>query len=67
VAKIRQKGMYEGGRSDIVRAGVHLLKTLPVEDKLKAVRAVDDLKSLRPYLACVSLFQTSRTHCPKMT
>ncbi|NCC27560.1 MAG: hypothetical protein EOM22_05250 [Gammaproteobacteria bacterium] len=45
VAEVRQGGLYERGRSDIVRAGVLLLSTLPPAEKLKAVQAVEDLKS----------------------
>ncbi len=45
VAEIRQGGLYERGRSDIVRAGVLLLKNLPLQDKLKAVEAVENLKA----------------------
>jgi hypothetical protein len=44
VAEIRQGGLYERGRSDIVRAGVLLLNTLPLQDKIKAVEAVESLK-----------------------
>jgi len=45
VAEVRQGGLYERGRSDIVRAGVRLLSTLPPGEKLRAVEAVEDLKS----------------------
>jgi hypothetical protein len=45
VAEVRRGGLYERGRSDIVRAGVRLLSTLPGAEKLKAVDAVEDLKS----------------------
>lgn len=45
VAEIRQGGLYERGRSDVVRAGVRLLSTLSPAEKLKAVEAVADLKS----------------------
>ena len=45
VADIRQGGLYERGRSDIVRAGVRLLKSLPLEEKLKAVQDVENLRS----------------------
>jgi hypothetical protein len=44
VAEIRQGGLYERGRSDIVRAGVLLLNGLPTKDKIKAVEAVESLK-----------------------
>jgi hypothetical protein len=44
VSEVRQGGLYERGRSDIVRAGIRLLGTLPLEDKLKAIEAVEDLK-----------------------
>lgn len=43
VTEIRQGGLYERGRSDIVRAGVNLLKTLPIDEKLEAVQAVEKL------------------------
>lgn len=45
VAEIRQAGLYERGRSDIVRAGVLLLNSLSLQEKLAAVRAVESLKS----------------------
>jgi hypothetical protein len=45
VAEIRKGGLYERGRSDVVRAGVRLLSTLPAAEKLKAIEAVEDLKS----------------------
>ena len=45
VAEVRQSGLYERGRSDIVRAGVLLLSRLSPQEKLKAVEAVEDLKS----------------------
>jgi Arc/MetJ-type ribon-helix-helix transcriptional regulator len=51
VAEIRQAGLYERGRSDVVRAGVRLLSTLPAAEKLKAVEAVADLKRSAGYLA----------------
>ncbi len=41
---IRQAGLYERGRSDIVRAGVKLLRSLPLEDQVKAVQSVESLK-----------------------
>ncbi len=44
VAEIRQGGLYERGRSDIVRAGVHLLKSLPLQEQLQAVQAVENLR-----------------------
>ena len=44
VADIRQGGLYERGRSDIVRAGVHLLKSLPLDQQVKAVQAVQNLR-----------------------
>lgn len=44
VAEIRQGGLYERGRSDVVRAGVRLLKSLSRDDRLKAVQAVQSLK-----------------------
>jgi hypothetical protein len=45
VAKIRQAGLYERGRSDIVRAGVHLLDSLPLEEQIKVVNAIENLRS----------------------
>ncbi len=45
VAEIRQGGLYERGRSDIVRAGIRLLSTLPLDTKIRAVEAVEDLKN----------------------
>jgi hypothetical protein len=45
VADIRQAGLYERGRSDIVRAGVKLLQGLSIEQQLKAVEAVESLKA----------------------
>ena len=45
VSQIRQGGLYERGRSDIVRAGVHLLKSLPLEEQVQAVQAVENLRS----------------------
>lgn len=44
VAELRQAGLYERGRSDIVRAGVKLLRGLPLEQKISAVEAVESLK-----------------------
>lgn len=44
VLEVRQGGLYERGRSDIVRAGVRLLGSLSLSDKLKAVQAVENLK-----------------------
>lgn len=44
VATIRKGGLYERGRSDIVRAGVRLLNSLSLEDKIKAVQVVKSLK-----------------------
>lgn len=44
VSEIRQAGLYERGRSDIVRAGVKLLQSLPIEQQLKAVQAVESLR-----------------------
>lgn len=41
---IRQAGLYERGRSDIVRAGVRLLCSLSLEQQLQAVNAVESLK-----------------------
>ncbi len=42
--EIRQAGLYERGRSDIVRAGVKILRSLTLEDQVKAVQAVESLK-----------------------
>ncbi len=42
---IRQAGLYERGRSDIVRAGVKLLRSLSLEDQVKAVQAVESLRA----------------------
>jgi Arc/MetJ-type ribon-helix-helix transcriptional regulator len=44
VAEIRRSGLYDRGRSDVVRAGVRLLSTLPTAEKLKAIQAVESLK-----------------------
>jgi hypothetical protein len=45
VAQIREGGLYERGRSDIVRAGVHLLQSLPPEERLRAVQAIEKLRT----------------------
>jgi hypothetical protein len=45
VAHIRQAGLYERSRSDIVRAGIQLLHSLPLEEQIKAVNAVENLKA----------------------
>lgn len=45
LAEIRMGGLYERGRSDVIRAGVLLLKNLSLQDKLKAVGAVESLKT----------------------
>lgn len=45
VAEIRKAGLYERGRSDIVRAGVLLLSRLPVHEKVKIVEEIESLKS----------------------
>lgn len=45
VSEIRGAGLYERGRSDIVRAGVKLLQSLPIEDRVNAVQAVESLKN----------------------
>ena len=45
VSEIRRAGLYERGRSDIVRAGVKLLQSLPIDQQLKAVQAVKSLKT----------------------
>lgn len=44
VSDIRRAGLIERGRSDIVRAGVILLRSLPLNEQLKAVQAVKSLK-----------------------
>ena len=43
--EIRKGGLFERGRSDIVRAGVHLLHSLPLADKLRAVEAIENLRN----------------------
>ena len=45
VAEVRRGGLYERGRSDVVRAGVKLLSQLPLEEKLKAFEAIESLKA----------------------
>lgn len=42
--EVRAAGLYERSRSDIIRAGILLLESLPLEQKLEAVNAVEDLK-----------------------
>lgn len=44
VAEIRRGGLYERGRSDVVRAGVRVLSQLSLADKLKAFEAIESLK-----------------------
>lgn len=44
VVELRKAGLYERGRSDVVRAGVRLLHALPLEQKIQAVEAVESLK-----------------------
>lgn len=44
MARIRQAGLYERGRSDIVRAGIHLLNSLSLEEQMQALRNVESLK-----------------------
>jgi len=44
LADLRQAGLYERGRSDIVRAGVKLLRSLPLEQQISAVNQVENLK-----------------------
>ena len=44
VSEIRQAGLYERGRSDIVRAGVWLLNSLSLQEKINAINNVKDLK-----------------------
>jgi hypothetical protein len=43
--ELRQAGLFERGRSDVVRAGVWLLASLSTADKCRAVEAVEDLKA----------------------
>jgi hypothetical protein len=43
--ELRQAGLFERGRSDVVRAGVWLLAGLSTADKCRAVEAVENLKS----------------------
>jgi Arc/MetJ-type ribon-helix-helix transcriptional regulator len=45
VTAIRQAGLYERSRSDIVRAGVNLLANLSLDEQVRAVQAVKDLKA----------------------
>ena len=44
VQDIRSSGLYERGRSDIVRAGVRLLQTLSAEDRVHAIQKVESLR-----------------------
>lgn len=44
VEALRAAGLYDRGRSDIVRAGVALLKSLPLEEQVQAVRAIENLR-----------------------
>ena len=44
VQDIRSAGLYERGRSDIVRAGVRLLQTLSTEDRVHAIQKVESLR-----------------------
>lgn len=41
--ELRHAGLYERGRSDVVRAGVWLLASLSTAEKCRAVDAVEDL------------------------
>jgi len=43
--ELRQAGLFERGRSDVVRAGVWLLASLSTAEKCRAVEAVEDLKA----------------------
>lgn len=45
VVAVRSAGLYDRSRSDIVRAGVALLQSLPLEDQLKAVQSIENLRS----------------------
>ncbi len=42
---IRGAGLYDRSRSDIVRAGIKLLLSMPIEQQVKAVEAVENLRS----------------------
>lgn len=44
VAAIRKAGLYDRGRSDLVRAGLLLLEKMTKEERIKAVEAVENLK-----------------------
>ena len=44
VLDIRRSGLYERGRSDVVRAGVKLLYSLSSEDRFHAIQKVENLK-----------------------
>jgi len=44
VQDIRGSGLYERGRSDIVRAGVRLLQALSPEDRIHALQKVESLR-----------------------
>lgn len=41
---IRRSGLYERGRSDIVRAGITLLESLSSEQRAQAIEQVESLK-----------------------
>jgi hypothetical protein len=43
--KVRQAGLYDRSRSDLVRAGIALLSSLPIEEQIKAVDGVENLHS----------------------
>lgn len=43
---IRVAGLHDRSRSDIVRAGVALMLSLPIEEQVKAVEAVENLRSV---------------------
>lgn len=45
LAGIRGAGLYECSRSDIVRAGIKLMLSLPIDEQIKAVEAVENLRS----------------------
>lgn len=44
VAEIRTAGLYDRGRSDLVRAGLLLLERMSTDERRAAVEAVENLK-----------------------
>lgn len=44
LASIRGAGVYERGRGDIVRAGIKLMLSLPLDEQVRAVEAVEKLR-----------------------